>query len=140
VTRVAAYGVCIDDDRVLLCRLSAVTARPGAWTLPGGGIDFGEHPEAAVVRELAEETGLRGRVRALLAVTSWAGALPGDDSVPYHAIRIVYRLDVEPGQLRHEVGGSTDRAEWFDARAIGELHMVPYAREAVQAALEERPR
>ena len=33
------------------------------WTLPGGGIDFGEHPADAVVREVHEETGLRLRPR-----------------------------------------------------------------------------
>jgi len=45
VQRVAAYNVCVDDaDRLLLCRLSGITEAPGSWTLPGGGIDFGEHP------------------------------------------------------------------------------------------------
>ena len=33
------------------------------WTLPGGGVEAGESPAAAVIRELAEETGLRGVVR-----------------------------------------------------------------------------
>ena len=46
--RVAAYNVCLDDaGRLLVCRLTAVTDRAGYWTLPGGGIDFGEHPADA---------------------------------------------------------------------------------------------
>jgi 8-oxo-dGTP diphosphatase len=32
------------------------------WQFPGGGIEAGEHPETAVLRELAEETGLAGRI------------------------------------------------------------------------------
>jgi ADP-ribose pyrophosphatase YjhB (NUDIX family) len=71
IQRVAAYNVCLDGEgRLLLCRLSAITEAPGAWTLPGGGIDFGEHPEAGAIRELREETGLIGRIDKLLAVDS----------------------------------------------------------------------
>ena len=51
IQRVAAYNVCVDpDDRLLVCRLSDITEAPGAWTLPGGGIQFGEHPEIAAIR------------------------------------------------------------------------------------------
>ena len=57
--RIAAYGVCRDDDgRVLLARGSAPAGSPALWPLPGGGVEHGEHPDDAVVREFAEETGL----------------------------------------------------------------------------------
>ena len=57
--RIGAYGVCQDaDGRVLLARGSARGRRPGVWQLPGGGVEHGEHPADAVVREFAEETGL----------------------------------------------------------------------------------
>lgn len=138
ITRVAAYGVARDGEgRFLLCRLSAVTARAGAWTLPGGGIDFGEHPEAAVVREIEEEAGLRGRVLELLLVDSWAGSIArlDESAVPYHAVRIIYRVDVEPGDIRFEVGGSTDAARWFTPEEVTELDLVPYARTAVEHVL-----
>lgn len=47
------------EGRVLLGRRSAEVVRPGLWSLPGGFVDVGEHPEAALDRELAEEAGLR---------------------------------------------------------------------------------
>ncbi|MDP9336579.1 MAG: NUDIX domain-containing protein, partial [Actinomycetota bacterium] len=51
IQRVAAYNLCVDsDDRLLLVRLSERTEAPGSWTLPGGGVEFGEHPEAAALR------------------------------------------------------------------------------------------
>jgi 8-oxo-dGTP diphosphatase len=115
IQRVAAYNVCLDDDgRLLLCRLSDVTEAAGAWTLPGGGVDFGEHPEAAAIRELREETGLSGRIDELLAVDSMHRPVrAGEDGLDYHSIRIIYRTTVEPGTLVYELGGSTDRAAWF---------------------------
>ena len=45
-------------DRILLVRFEFPNA--GMWATPGGGIDPGETPEAAIVRELAEEVGLSG--------------------------------------------------------------------------------
>ncbi len=53
-----------DSGRVLLCRLSYVDL----WSLPGGGVDHGETPVEAVVREVKEETGLDARVRRLVGV------------------------------------------------------------------------
>lgn len=41
------------------------------WTLPGGGVEVGETPEAAVVREVKEETGLDGRVVRFLFEESY---------------------------------------------------------------------
>lgn len=55
---------CRDSGRVLLCRLSYVDL----WSLPGGGVDHGETPVEAVVREVKEETGLDARVRRLVGV------------------------------------------------------------------------
>ena len=66
--RVAAYAICLDRDRLLACRLAPGEPWPGSWTLPGGGIDFGEDPGAAVARELEEETGLVGRVERIADV------------------------------------------------------------------------
>ncbi len=43
---------------ILLARIAPSISENEQWTLPGGGIDFGEHPDAAVVREVHEETGL----------------------------------------------------------------------------------
>ncbi|HEX6656334.1 MAG TPA: NUDIX domain-containing protein [Candidatus Limnocylindria bacterium] len=48
VTRVAAYALCVEDGRILLCRIApGYWSGVGAWTLPGGGLDFGESPRAA---------------------------------------------------------------------------------------------
>ena len=56
--RIAAYALLTRRDEVLLTRMSSRTRIHGMWTLPGGGIDHGEDPRAALRREVHEETGL----------------------------------------------------------------------------------
>lgn len=53
-------GIIFDQDR--RCILIVQRHDNGVWVLPGGGLDAGETPEQAVVREIAEETGLDVRV------------------------------------------------------------------------------
>ena len=56
--RVAAYAVILRDGDILLSRLAASVTPDELWTLPGGGLDHGEDPRDALVREIHEETGL----------------------------------------------------------------------------------
>ncbi|WP_067496070.1 NUDIX domain-containing protein [Actinoplanes sp. TFC3] len=123
VRRIGAYGLCRDSDgRVLLARNSALSAFPGMWTLPGGGVEQGEDPGDAVVREAQEETGLRVRITALHSVTADVFRLPGTDTWE-HTDRIIYNIDVLGGDLRDELVGTTDRVAWVHP---GGLELMPF--------------
>ena len=133
--RVAAYVVATDGDRLLLSRLSDRTMRPGWWTLPGGGIEFGEHPEAAALRELLEETGLEGRIEGLLAVDSFTGPIEFDDGPrTLHRIRIIYGAEITGGVLRPEADGSSDDAKWFTPSELDEIRLTEPARLGMRLA------
>jgi len=131
ITRIAAYGLLQRDDKLLLCRLSQkVGANPGRWTLPGGGIDFGEDPENAVIREFKEETGLVIKVNNLVAVNSMADSLPGWS--PMHSIRIIYKVEYVSGNLQYEQDGTTDLCAWHSHKETQELPLVDLAKEGIK--------
>jgi len=142
-TRLAAYTLCVDQGRLLLVRIAPGYPAAGIWTLPGGGVDFGEDPADAARRELAEESGLEGRIDDLAFVDSIAGENRTDEGVrAWHGVRIVYLATVTGGTLRDEVEESTDRAEWatlpdLDGRPVTEL--VDVALEWLQADLASPP-
>jgi 8-oxo-dGTP diphosphatase len=136
IQRVAAYNVCLDGDRrLLLCRLSDITEAPGAWTLPGGGIDYGEAPEVGAIRELREETGLIGEIDELLAVDSiHRHVRVGEDGAEYHGIRIVYRTTIIGGTLTDETDESTDQAAWFTREELANIPLVSTSELGVRLA------
>jgi 8-oxo-dGTP diphosphatase len=136
-TRLGAYAVTFDDKgRVLLCRLSADEVEAGAWTLPGGGVEFGEHPDDAVLRELEEEAGLTGRIDDVLGIFSRVYARSrAAGGADLHFLGFLYRVATTGGELRDEVDGSTDTCAWFDRGALRELRMVGVARHALALAL-----
>jgi ADP-ribose pyrophosphatase YjhB (NUDIX family) len=124
--RVAAYGVIIEGAQILLAHWNE-HGRSG-WTLPGGGIDPGEDPAAAAVREIREETGFDAEIDGILGVDSFVipadRRLTADADGPLHAIRIVYRAHVTGGTLTYEQNGSTDYAEWIALEQVPSLDRV----------------
>ena len=136
VQRTSAYGVAVKNDQILLTRLSARAHLPGAWTLPGGGVDHGEAPADTVVREFAEETGLVAEVDRLLDAHSvdLTGTAPSGRTEHFHGIQIVYAVTVPDEPLRvQEKDGTTDVAAWIpleDVRA-GRIDVLDVVRQVV---------
>lgn len=132
LTRIAAYGLVRDADRVLLCRISdQVVVGAGMWTLPGGGLEFGEHPAEGMVREVFEETGLHVRPVRVAEVDSISGSLGGGR---FHSIRIIYHVELVGGTLTAELDGTTDGCEWFTEAEARELDVVDLVRVALALA------
>ena len=128
--RIGAYAVVIRDDALLLTRISSIGYPPGWWALPGGGIDQGESPSAALVRELYEETGLAPHSVRLVDVHDVHTVAPGrgDQYEDYHGIHLLYAVEVPADQTPRvvEQGGTTDAVRWV---GLSELARNDLARE-----------
>jgi 8-oxo-dGTP diphosphatase len=142
--RVAAYALVVRDGQVLLTRNSPRGPHPGAWTLPGGGIDHGEDPRATVVREVREETGLDCTPGEVLDVTSthFEGTAPSGRREDFHALQVVFEATVaDAGEPRViETGGTTDAAAWVPLAGLGEDREVRGLVRTALAAQDRKPR
>ncbi len=118
--RLAAYAIVLSDRGLLATQFSSRTAVPGVWGLPGGGLDAGETAAAAVVREIAEETGQEVILDHVLDLQSdhWIGRAPNGMIEDFHALRIIYSA-VSPkptDPVVHDTGGTTAASRWVPAR------------------------
>ena len=134
--RVAAYAVVVAEERLLLTQLAGHTGAAGRWNLPGGGVDPGEAPRDAVVREVAEETGqLVDEVRVVDVMTQhWVGRSPRGVE-DYHAVRLLHvaRCPRPTSPVVHDVGGSTSDARWVHLDALASVDVVASVPVALRA-------
>lgn len=109
----AVSAIILDEDRILLVRRGCEPNK-GLWSLPGGSIELGETAREAVVREVAEETGL------IIEPTSIAGIRDviarEDGKILFHYVIISFYATVISGTL----APASDAAElrWIP---VGEL-------------------
>jgi ADP-ribose pyrophosphatase YjhB (NUDIX family) len=142
VQRLAAYALIVRThggvEEILLSRLSDKVTTGELWALPGGGVEHGEHPRDAVVREVHEETGLEvqvgehARVFSLHEPRAWR---PGR-RVDSHAVRLVFEGVIAPDAPEPrtiEIGGSTAEAAWVPLEDVrtGTVPTVSVVREAL---------
>lgn len=125
--RVPCVGAVITDasGRFLLIKRANAPAK-GTWSLPGGRVEEGESHEQAVVREVAEETGLD------VTVVREVGTLERDS--PLGAVYVIHDFLVEPvGDTQPRAGDDAADARWFTAEEIYDLSTSPGLTETLES-------
>jgi 8-oxo-dGTP diphosphatase len=129
---VGVGGVVVDNRHVLLVKRGHAPLL-GEWSLPGGSVEVGETLEEAVVREVAEETGLTVSVGPVIEVFDRIQR-SADGLIEYHFVIVDY--------LCHPVAGSlaaaTDAADarWVPASDLGGYRLTEKAQQVIARGLE----
>jgi len=106
-------------NQLLLVKRSVEPAK-GRWCLPGGFIEVGESIEEAVLRELEEETGLKGEVEGLVEFFS--------QTSPYYGALLIfgYRVNIQGGKLR--AGDDAEEVGYFDLAVLPPIAFLSHQR------------
>ncbi len=107
--QVVVGAAIVRGRRVLACRRTAPASAAGRWELPGGKVEPGETPEAALVREVREELGCE------IAVSQWLAAEEPISAALVLRVATASLLDGEPEPVEH------DAVRWLAADELGDV-------------------
>lgn len=115
--RVRVCGLCWRDSSLLMVNHKNITAN-NFWAPPGGGIEFGETAEEALIRELQEETGIRVTIGKFLFLCEFIHQ-------PLHAVELFFEITGMNSELRtgydpemHQMGQIIDKVGFINFNDI----------------------
>jgi 8-oxo-dGTP diphosphatase len=114
---VAAAALVDPDGRVLIAKRPPGKVMAGLWEFPGGKVQAGETPEAALIRELREEIGIETRQSCLTPVAFASHAY--DD---FHLLMPLYACRVWQGIVQAREG---QELTWVRPVRLGDYPMPP---------------
>jgi 8-oxo-dGTP diphosphatase len=119
-------AILLNRHRVFMCKRARTRPLPNQWEFPGGKVEVGEPPEAALRRELREELSLRVGRLVLFGAHSHVYDLPEG---PVHYVLLAYRASVRDGAWSRS-------GRWMDAGTLGKVRVVEGSRGLVSDLID----
>lgn len=110
--------ICAEDNTCFLARRSPFVSKPSLWAAPGGGIESGENPWQAALREFKEEIGQLPKISKPSDVKIYE-----DESIKF--ITFICNISLnEKKSFKPKLNWENDAAQWFSPKEIPELETL----------------
>lgn len=128
-------ALIFEDDRILLVERGNEPLK-GWWSLPGGLVETGERLEAAIRREVLEETGLE--VRPLSVLEIFERIIPDDAGrAEYHYVLIDYICKPVGGRL--SAASDASQVVWVTQPDLAHYHLTAGTLPVIEKGFRQRP-
>lgn len=141
-TILGAMGLAVNKDGKFLLTQRHQPDTPAwhlKWNIPGGGIEFGEDPEAALVREFYEELRVKPTLLHPLPIPVnivWYAKETGYDH-DFHLLMLCYIVDIGVQQvdISQDPEQETCDYRWFTLDEAKKVETLPHTTETIGKAL-----
>ena len=131
---VGVGAVIFRGGEVLLVRRGQEPAK-GSWSLPGGLVELGEGLEAALVREVMEETGLFVKVLGITAVLERVYR-DAEENIPYHYVLIDFACDYVSGEVTP--ASDITAAQFVSREKLKDISLASFTSQVIERAWEQK--
>lgn len=122
----AAHAMIFRTDKILLTRRApGRNYMPGKWDIPGGTIEKGESPEQALLREIAEETGIHVSLGPPIYIYNNMVQFPKRQT-----LQIVYLAMYNDGEVRLNPREHTDH-RWVTLEELVAMEKINFLEELI---------
>jgi len=122
IQKILVTAIIIEDGKILMQkRTDDLDSHRDKWTTPSRFVEFNEHPEDTIIREVKEELNIEIKIKSVI---------PSIDSFPnhkdkFHTIYVAYECEIVDGEASNtDDDGDISDVKWISIEELDKLDTI----------------